>query len=322
MWIVELTLICAPAPVEPAPAPEERALTFLAAEVRRWPGENKCFSCHNNSDGARALYAGLAAGRSLPAKTLDETTRWLADPARWEKNGGDGPFNDRKRANLQFAAALASAVATGQIKDREPLLKASAWVAEQQERDGHWETETDGGIGSPATHGGALATALARRTLLRADERKYAHAIARTDAWLRNRPVPSVAVAAGVLFGLGQADDDAAREQRRKCLDVIRRGVARDGGWGPYVTSGSEVFDTAVVVLALAEQKPTDEIRTWLRGGRAYLLSQQRRDGSWSETTRPSGGDSYAQRISTSAWATLALLATTEPDRKPPTPDR
>jgi hypothetical protein len=318
MWLLELTLISAPVAVESAPAREERALSFLAAEVRRWPGENKCFSCHNNSDGARALYAAARAGRTLPDKSLEETTRWLADPARWDRNGGDGPFNDRKRARVQFAAALTSAVETGQVKEREPLLKAAAWVAEQQGRDGAWETEPDGGIGSPATHGAAIATALARRTLLRADERKYAGAIARADAWLRNRPLPSVAVAAGVLYGLGRADDEAAREQRRKCLDVIRRGVSKDGGWGPYITAGSEVFDTAVVVLALTELQPTDEVRMWLRNGRAYLLSQQRPDGSWQETTRPSGGGSYAQRISTSAWATLALLATAEPERKPP----
>jgi len=44
--------------------------------------------------------------------------------------------------------------------------------------------------------------------------------------------------------------------------------------------------------------------------GRAYLVSIQNEDGSWTETTRPPGGESYAQRISTTGWAALALLAT------------
>ncbi|MEX0713581.1 MAG: hypothetical protein WD278_14585 [Pirellulales bacterium] len=39
-------------------------------------------------------------------------------------------------------------------------------------------------------------------------------------------------------------------------------------------------------------------------------MDQQLEDGSWPETTRPAGGQSYAQRISTTAWATIALLAT------------
>jgi hypothetical protein len=70
------------------------------------------------------------------------------------------------------------------------------------------------------------------------------------------------------------------------------------------------VFDTAVVLLALSRQTPTDETRAWLRRGRAYLIAAQRADGSWPETTRPSGADSYAQRLSTAGWATLALLDT------------
>jgi hypothetical protein len=69
------------------------------------------------------------------------------------------------------------------------------------------------------------------------------------------------------------------------------------------------VFDTAVVVLALVAQEPTAEVKAWRKRGRAFLLAAQEKDGSWAETTRPSGGDSYAQRLSTTGWATLALLA-------------
>jgi hypothetical protein len=116
--------------------------------------------------------------------------------------------------------------------------------------------------------------------------------------------------AAAVLLGLGQARDAEAAAQRKRALELVRKGAARDGGWGPYVSSPPEVFDTAVVLLALAVQEPTDEVRRWVRQGRAFLLSAQEADGSWTETTRPPGGDSYAQRLSTSGWATLALLTT------------
>jgi hypothetical protein len=70
------------------------------------------------------------------------------------------------------------------------------------------------------------------------------------------------------------------------------------------------VFDTALVVVALSRQPESEEIKTWLKRGRAYLIRTQQEDGSWPETTRPSGAESYAQRISTTAWATQALLAT------------
>jgi hypothetical protein len=42
--------------------------------------------------------------------------------------------------------------------------------------------------------------------------------------------------------------------------------------------------------------------------GRDYLTRSQSSDGSWPETTRPTGQESYAQRISTTGWALLALL--------------
>jgi hypothetical protein len=70
-----------------------------------------------------------------------------------------------------------------------------------------------------------------------------------------------------------------------------------------------------VVLLALARQAPESapvEIGAMIRRGRAFLTAGQRPDGSWPETTRPPGGDSYAQRLSTTGWATLALLATTD----------
>jgi hypothetical protein len=65
-----------------------------------------------------------------------------------------------------------------------------------------------------------------------------------------------------------------------------------------------------VAVLALAAQERTAETDAMLLAGRKYLLAEQLDDGSWIETTRPSGARSYAQRLSTSGWATLALLAT------------
>ena len=43
----------------PDDSPEGKALAYLAIEVPRWSSEHKCFSCHNNGDGARALYLAI-----------------------------------------------------------------------------------------------------------------------------------------------------------------------------------------------------------------------------------------------------------------------
>jgi hypothetical protein len=309
MFILFLT-VAAPGAAPPAAAsPEQRALAYLAREVPRWSRENRCYSCHNNGNGARALFAATRLGLSVPPGALADTTSWLARPGGWDRNGGDGPFSDRKLARLNFAASLAEAHSAGLIKDRKALADAARLVAEAQGEDGAWRVVGDGTLGSPTTLGTPLATALARATLLRLDARGQAKAIARADLWARKARVVSVQDAAAVLLVLGKADDAPARGQRRRSLEQLRKGRSRDGGWGPYVNSPPEVFDTAVVVLALAAQEQSPEVRAALTAGRRYLLATQEEDGSWTETTRPSGADSYAERLSTTGWATLALLS-------------
>src|SRR4051812_44142765 len=93
----------------PPVRPEVRALAYLAREVPRWSKENHCYSCHHNGDAARTLYLAVRLGRAVPARALADTTRWVERPAGWDHNGGEGPFNDKKLARLQFAATLAEA---------------------------------------------------------------------------------------------------------------------------------------------------------------------------------------------------------------------
>jgi hypothetical protein len=279
--------------------PERRAVDFLAREVPGWPVKNKCFSCHNNGDAARALFE--ARRRSLPfdPRALESTERWLSRPGDWKDAGPPGEFSDKKLAALQFAFALSTADEAGEAT----LSRAAALVRDQQEPDGSWAVDAGGLAGSPVTYGRTLATVAARQVLARAGAH-FAGALARTDGWLlRQRPV-TVLDAGALLLGLVDP------QQRWACLEVIRRGEFKEGGWGPYVTSPPEVFDTAIVLLGLAGIAGGEGIPEMRRRGRTFLLNSQQADGSWPETTRPSGGESYAQRISTTAWATLALLAT------------
>jgi hypothetical protein len=294
------------------PPPERRAVAFLAREVPRWSAVNHCFSCHNNGDAARALYAADRLTGDVPAGALDSTTRWLAHPDGWRHNGGDGPFNDPILARVQFAAALAAAVEAGHCRSRTALARAAELVAECQRPDGTWPIEAEV-VGSPAAYGASLAVALMRRTLLQADPHRYRREIARIDHWVRRLRVVNVFDAAAVLLALDRAEDAAARQQRQRCLKLIRRGEARTGGWGPYLGTAPEPFDTALVLLALAPLSGDKDVEQMRQRGRHYLVATQNEDGSWPETTRPAGAVSYAQRLSTTGWATLALLATPPP---------
>lgn len=305
-------------PQEVEPSPTEKAVRFLSREVPRWRAEHDCYSCHNNGDAARALYLALEKNYTVPDEALRTTNDWLVQPERWDDNGGNGVFDDRTLARIQFANALLSAQEAGLGGDRDALLRAGDLVAANQSEDGSWRLDASSSIGSPATYGRFLSTWAARRVLLAASAERFRSAIEAADRWLRRAEVKTVLDAAAVVQALGLADDAEAMAQRRHCLDLIVAGKAPSGGWGPYVTSAAEPFDTAVVLLALMSLSERPELaqpslgetglHEAIRSGRMFLVERQLPDGSWPETTRPAGQVSYAQYISTSGWATLALL--------------
>jgi hypothetical protein len=306
-----------PRPGPDARTPEARALAYLAREVPRWSRENHCYSCHNNGDAARALYEALRSGVDppVPAAALADTTRWLTRPEGWDRNGGEGPFSDKRLARVQFASALSAAVAAGAVADRGPLDRAAGRLADDQAADGSWPVEGDAvAPGSPAGYGRALATFVAREVLRAADPGRHRGAVERADRWLLARPTASVMDASIALLTLSApgraADTPATADLRRRALARLRAGQSDDGGWGPYVDAPPEPFDTALALLALAGLDPEAEARPMVARGRAFLAATQRDDGSWPETTRPAGAESYAERLSTAGWATRALLAT------------
>jgi hypothetical protein len=302
---------------DPTPAStEQRAVAFLSQEVPRWRREHACYSCHNNGDAVRALVAASSRGHDVRA-AIDDSLRWLSVPSRWNSNaGGEGGGDDKRLARIQFATAAVKA-ADASLVPADAVAKAAAIVAADQHADGGWRLDSSDSLGSPATYGTALATAFARRVLVRAKSAEYTRAIERADGWLRTVKPSNTPDASAILFGMGTATDEPGRTLRASALEFLKRGQAPEGGWGPYSTVAAEPFDTAVAILALSEvdgdARPAftrEELRRAIERGRAYLARQQERDGSWVETTRPSGQESYAQRISTSAWALLALFET------------
>ncbi|WP_165231692.1 hypothetical protein [Aquisphaera insulae] len=297
--------------------PEARAIAYLAREVPRWPAENRCFSCHNNGDAARGLLQAARLGDPVPDEATAGTVRWLEHPEGWDRNGGDGPFNDRVLARIEFAAALADAIDARRSKDRGALVHAAGQVAADQGGDGSWRVDAEATVGSPATYGTALATAVARRSLLAADATRFAAPIDRAGRWLRRADARNVLDAAAVRIGLERAGDPEALAQRRRCLELILKSEAAGGGWGPFPNAPAEPFDTAVVLIALAGSEDFPDRSNRIRRGRNFLIATQRPDGSWPETTRPPDGESYAERLSTTGWALQALLASREAARRP-----
>ena len=267
--------------------PEERAIAHLSREVPSWFAENRCYSCHNNGDAARALLLARMRGFTISDDALRDTLEWLRHPERWDSNRGDARFSDKDLARLQFSVALATS--GGKVPAGE-LLR-------MQGKDGAWHVAGEEGVSSPVTWGTALATALTRAVIREA----HPAAAVRAEEYLRGLRVRSTVDAAAVLLAI------PAHEGARAYLV---QGMTSDGGWGARHNAPAEAFDTAMALVALraAETSPRDTIRR----GRAWLVAHQLESGGWVETTRPSGGSSYAQHVSTTAWALMALLETAE----------
>lgn len=320
--VIAAAMLCA-SPQTPAqqsspalPANEVRAVAFLAREVPKWKAENDCYSCHNNGDAARALIVASQRGHNV-GTAMDDTLAWLRDPQRWNHNKTTGGIDDKPLARVQFAGALRLAVEAG-LARQSALGEAAAMLAADQSSDGSWKLDASQSIGSPTTYGTALATWAAKRALSAAAREDLQPALVKAGAWLRATKVDSVIDAAAVVLALGQDDDPPARTQRQRALATLKKGQAPSGGWGPYTTVSPEVFDTALVTLALIDVSvqsalaspaySSDDLTRAIIRGRHFLHQQQLPDGSWPETTRPAHQESYAQRISTTGWALLALL--------------
>jgi hypothetical protein len=295
----------APAQSPAARDAEARAVSYLAVEVPRWRREHACYSCHNNGDAARALIAASGRGHRI-GDALDDTLAFLMTPERWNADTTRGGSEDLPLARVQFAAALTAMGGTGRA-GTAAIDQAASLVAAHQQRDGSFRLSDTQTVGGSTFYGTALATALARNILARATAGRVREPLANADAWLRRFEPESVLDASSILIGLGRATDAAAAAQRDRALAVLKRGQGPDGGWGPYVSSQSEPFDTALAVISLSTVGDA-ALRPSIERARAYLVNAQNGDGSWPETTRPPGGDSYAQRVSTTAWALLALL--------------
>jgi len=298
---------------------EARAVAYLAREVPAWRRDHPCYSCHNNGDAARALVAAIERKHDVRA-AIEDTLKWLAEPGRWESNGGgEGGGDDKRLARIQFAHATTAAV-TASLVGKNALREAAAIVSADQQADGSWQLDSSDSIGSPATYGTALATVFARRTLAAAAPAEMASRIARADRWLSAVVPNNLPDAAAVLIAYADVPPQRRPSNWNAALELLAKGQGADGGWGAYPTSPAEPFDTALAILALHELRTkqanaepiftSTAVDAALVRARAYLVQQQLDDGSWQETTRPAGQSSYAQRISTTAWSLLALFAT------------
>ncbi len=227
-------LLFLPVQVIMAAGPEGRAIAYLAREVPRWASENHCYSCHNNGDGARALYAARRQGFLVPGQALHATNQLLTRVERWDADGRVERQTDKPLVHIQFAQALREAAQAGVLNDPRLPRQAADLLVVDQDKAGCWKVDADAVEGTPVTYGAVLATAQACRLLRATDAERYRAAVTRAETWLLQQKPARVVDAAALLLALDGQRGDVAAAQRRRCRELLERAQGKDGGWGPY----------------------------------------------------------------------------------------
>ncbi|MEO8678701.1 MAG: prenyltransferase/squalene oxidase repeat-containing protein [Vicinamibacterales bacterium] len=256
------------------PADTAAAITKGVAYLRREAPKS-----NHNPDAARALLVAGARGHDI-GNSLDDTLAFLQDPSKWAP-----------AARVDNAAALAAATRAGKAPDTA-LATAAKLLLDDQKADGSF--------------GATTATWSARATLIESGKLPDDFVIVQIDKWFLGLEPGSIVDASAAILALDQTSNVMADGLRAKCLALVREAQLPGGGWGPTAGDAPQVFDTALAVLALAtlDIEPRlaratyrpEELKAAIAGGRAWLVSKQRADGSWPDT------------LSTTGWAILALL--------------
>jgi hypothetical protein len=232
-----------------------------------------------NPEVARALF--MASGKGLDrTAALQGVLAQLTQPGQWPKD-----------AHVAMAAALAAAERYGKAKASDLEAAQKLLVADQH---------PDGSYGS------ALDSWVARTALIASGMQPDNFTIVQIDKWSRGMTVENLTDATAATLLIELSSDVMAENLRRTSLGIIRPSQRPDGGFAS--TEGAAgVFDTALVVIALAmlDTEPrlarstyrAEELKEAIAKGKAFLVAQQRPDGTW-----PEG-------LSANAWALIALLS-------------
>lgn len=301
----------------PLSASLRRAHDFLAEELARWRGEERCASCHHDGDAARVLWSSATGVESRRGAELATHGARLVDLELWRNPRADPRSGDERLALVQRAAALHAALAQGAELDPAAVEGTLEALRAEQEESGCWLGSGSTELGGPVTYGPFLATAVVLEVLGARGDLASARAVRRGRAWLASAAPRATIEHAAVAWALVAPRDGRERVARDGSVAALLARGASSGGFAPWQEGPSEVFDTALALIALEAQPAAPDLARISAAARGFLECEQEPDGGWPETTRPAGGTSRAHRVSTSAWAAQALAAAPRAPQSP-----
>ncbi len=297
-------------------AAAERAVSLIESSTKEYPHQRDCFSCHHQAVPMFALTLAQQRGFTVSQENLQDqlelTTTDLRNAIEDYRKGKGQPGGVTRAGYALWTLEL------GGWKSDETTAAVTEFLLVNPKNDDHWKSFSN----RPPSEGSHFtSTFVALRGLdafgaLEQAERRSERS-RKAKEWLVK--------SAGV-----DTEDQVFRLRALRLVkadeDVIRAATARltesqraDGGWAQIASGESDAYATGLVLAALhqAGGLPTDDPA--FRRGLAYLIKEQKPDGSWYVKSRsrpfqtyfesgfPHGKDQFIS-VSGSSWATAALL--------------
>jgi ankyrin repeat protein len=294
----------------------ERSRSLLGRASVVAAANGGCASCHSHNIVDIVERAALAKRLTVDEKLASQRQTLTKAPYFSPANLLER-FPDPAGSPITTAFALSALANSGYQPDRTTDA-AVAHLASQQSRDGRWFMMT---VARPPIGEGPFAVTAYAIHALKAyappgRSRDMSERITRATTWLAAQRAVTTEDRNMQLLGLLWAGRGAT--ERTPLARQILAKQRADGGWAQNDDLQSDAYATGTSLFALAEAGGISPHAGAYKKGIAYLLSNQRPDGSWYVKSRAvkfqpylDGGFPYEhdQWISSMAtgWATAAL---------------
>jgi hypothetical protein len=298
----------------------ERGLAFLEKDAAKWRKERTCSSCHHGTMTVWALCEAKSQGYRIAAETLADTVKWTKKRLK----DIDKPRDTRPGWNMVstpavYLAVMAQTVPRQEALSPDELRRIAGHLVRHQETDGSWAWSSAPAKNRPPPvfESDEIVTRLAYLALgpyVPADSAKKSDvrdSREKAAAWL-GKTKPSDSTQAMAVRLLLKARAGEPTKALASAIDQVLARQNKDGGWGQLKDLPSDAYASGQVLYVL-NLAGVPNSRAEIQRGVAFLVAQQKEDGSWPMKSRAHPGEKPMTNpvpitYFGSAWATLGLL--------------
>lgn len=331
--IAWLMLILVPPWGAPPPEPSaaeiraavEKSVALLQKSRAEYLRQRTCFACHHQTQPALALTAARAHGFTVDAVGLRDHLRLTID--HLERNRDGYKEGRGQGGQVDTAGAALWTLEMGGWRPDATTAAVAEYLLRSDADRGHWHATSH----RPPSEASDFTTTYVALRGLRAfaTAEQKSRASARTESarrWLLTTPAKDTEERVFRLWGLRLAGAD--EKDIRVAASELRRGQRPDGGWAQTDGLASDAYATGSALVALHKAGGLAVSDPAYRRGLAFLVRNQRPDGSWFVRSRskpfqtyfesgyPHGQDQFIS-ITAGGWATAALAIACPPAEFP-----